>query len=95
MVIIFLDQVAVTGNPTSLWVAYMNDQTGCFSERTEMDLFVLQTPTESPIVQDTVVCSGAAFNLEIWCRIGTVVTMSLRFMMKMEMRFRNGIMKFR
>ena len=60
---VFLDQVAVTGNPTSLWVAYMNDQTGCFSERTEMDLFVLQTPTESPIVQDTVVCSGAAFNL--------------------------------
>ena len=58
-----LDQVAVTGIPTGLWVAYMNNQTGCFSARTEMDLFVIQTPQESPIVNDTVVCSGAAFNL--------------------------------
>ena len=61
---VFLDQVAVLGVRTSLWVAYTNDQTGCFSERTEMDLFVLESPEISPIVNDTVVCSGAAFNLQ-------------------------------
>ncbi|CAI8200664.1 MAG: Uncharacterised protein [Flavobacteriaceae bacterium] len=61
---VFLDQVSFTGtDTTSLWVAYKDDQTGCFSARTEMDLYTIQTPTESPIVEDTVVCSGAAFNL--------------------------------
>ncbi|MDC0377478.1 immunoglobulin domain-containing protein, partial [Schleiferiaceae bacterium] len=61
---VFLDQVSFTGtDTTSLWVAYKDDQTGCFSARTEMDLYTIQTPTESPVVEDTVVCSGAAFNL--------------------------------
>ena len=61
---VFLDQVAFSGtDTTSLWVAYKDDQTGCFSARAEMDLYTIQTPTESPIVEDTVVCSGAAFNL--------------------------------
>ena len=59
-----LDQISFTGtDTTSLWVAYKDDQTGCFSARAEMDLYTIQTPTESPVVEDTVVCSGAAFNL--------------------------------
>ena len=61
---VLLDQVSFTGtDTTSLWVAYKDDQTDCFSARTKMDLYTIQTPTESPVVEDTVVCSGAAFNL--------------------------------
>ena len=39
----------------------MNDQTGCFSK--ELRWIFCTNSTESPIVQDIVVCSGAAFNL--------------------------------